>query len=112
MNCEQLRDRLLQGRLLESNVADAPEVRAHAAECSACHELLATRTVAEALCAPDPEPLANLSQLQHALRADLAHETGTLARLKSLPTRTRLMLALALMVVIAVVEGTLLARAD
>lgn len=107
MNCEQLRDHLLEGR-----GPDGPEVRAHAADCSACHELLASRAVMQALRAPEPETASSLSRLQQEVRGDLARETGARARLKSLPTRTRLMLALTLIVAIAAVEGTLLVRGD
>lgn len=113
MNCEQLRDHLLEGR-----VAKAPEVQAHAAECSACHELLAAQTLVEALRASAPrdargsEQESDLGRLRQEVQSELARETGAVARLKSLPTPTRLTLALGLIVAIAAVEGTLLARAD
>lgn len=112
MNCDQLRDHLLEGR-----DAEAPEVQAHAAECSACRELMAHRALVEALRAAPPDTASSaqvgeLRSLQHEVRGRLARETGVLARLKSLPTRTRLTLAFALMVMIAAVEGTLLARID
>ncbi|HEU5073708.1 MAG TPA: hypothetical protein VFU02_06035 [Polyangiaceae bacterium] len=113
MNCEQLRDQLLDGRFAES-----PEVQAHVAECSACHELLATQALVDTLRrgvpheAPGADQVGELGRLQQEVRADLARETGPLARLKSLPTRTRLTLALAVVVAISAVEGTLLARAD
>ena len=113
MNCDQLRDHLLEGR-----VAEAPEVQQHAAECSACHELVATRSLVEALragapaSAPSADEAGPLGQLQAQVRAELSREAQGPARLKSLATRTRLLLALALIVTIGVVEGTLLARGD
>ena len=107
MNCDQLRDHLLEG-----GVTDAPEAQRHAAECSACQELISAQILVETLRAPNVAELEGLTTLQHEVRAELARETGMLTRLKSLPTRTRLGLALALGVLIALVEGTLLARID
>lgn len=117
MNCEQLRDHLLEGRLPEGDVAETSEARAHATECNACRELLSAQPLVDALrgAADDAQaskPLGDLGKLQEEVRGELARETGALARLKSLPTRTRLILALALIVAIAAVEGTLLARVD
>lgn len=107
MNCEQLRDHLLEGR-----VAETTELQAHAANCSSCQELLGSQALLEAFRADVPQPVADLTRLKQEVRGELARETGALARLKSMPTRTRLALALALIAVIAVVEGTLLARVD
>lgn len=110
MNCEQLRDHLLQGR-----VADAPEVRAHAEECNACRELLGVRPLLDALrggAGPESQQVGDLSRLRQEVGGELAREDGTLARLKSLSTRTRLILALAFVATIGAVEGTLLVRAD
>jgi len=109
VNCDQVRDHLLEGR-----VAETPEVQQHAAECSACHELVATRGLVEALRAgaPSANGAGQLGQLQAQVRAELSRETSGPARLRSMRTRTRLLLALALIVAIGVVEGTLLARAD
>lgn len=112
MNCEQLRNHLLEGAAAEGAAADTPEVRAHAAECSTCHELLAARAVVEALRAPTPEQVGDLRSLKQQVSAELARETRPGARLKSLPTRARLLLALLFILAIAVVEGTLLARVD
>lgn len=107
VNCEQLRDRLLEGSSPET-----PELCAHAADCDACRELLAAQSLVAALRTASPNPGRDLSQLQQAVRGQLARETGPSARLKGLPTRARLGLALALIAAITAVEGTLLARAD
>ena len=107
MNCEQLRDHLLQGR-----VAETTEAQAHAANCPTCQELLTSQALLEAFRSDAPQPVGDVSSLQQQLRAELARETRPAARLKSLPTRARLLLALVLILVIAVVEGTLLARVD
>lgn len=107
MNCDQLRDHLLEG-----GVTDAPEAQTHAAECSACQELISAQILVETLRAPSSAELGGLTTLQQEVRAELARETGAVGRLKSLSTRTRLCLALAVGVLIALVEGTLLARVD
>jgi hypothetical protein len=107
VNCDQLRDHLLDG-----GASDAPEAERHAAECSACQELISAQILVETLRAPSSAELGGLTTLKHEVRAELAREAGTLSRLKSLSTRMRLCVALAVGMLIAVVEGTLLARVD
>lgn len=107
MNCEQLRDHLREG-----HVAETTEAHAHAANCPTCQELLTSHALLEALRAPSPEPVGELHSLKQQVSAELTRERGPTALLRSLPTRTRLLLVLVLFVAIAVVEGTLLARVD
>lgn len=109
MNCDQVRDHLLHG-----GAPDAPEVAAHARECTTCSELVSTQALVDGLRsnAASEGAVGQLTLLQDKVRADLAHEAAPSMRLKSLSTRGRLALALALVAAVAAVEGTLLHRVD
>jgi hypothetical protein len=56
--------------------------------------------------------VADLRELEAKLGAELEREAAPASRLKSLPTTTRLFIALGLTLLVALFEGTLVARAD
>lgn len=109
MNCDQVRDHLLEG-----GAPDAPEVEAHVRECETCGELVSAQALIEGLRsnAASDSAVGQLALLQDKVRADLAHEAAPSLRLKSLSTPGRLAVALGLVAAVAAVEGTLLHRAD
>lgn len=103
MNCEDLQRKLLSG----DNPQDA-EILAHTGQCEACREFVGLRAGR----APDaPEP-PDTELLRVGLREALAEEQGLAARLRSMPTSQRILLALCLVALVALVEGTVLVRAD
>ena len=105
MNCDQVRDLLLEGR-----TPDPAELEKHTRACEACRELMSAERVIATLRADSP--LADLSSLGAQVRHDIEQETGLVARLKSLSTPRRWLLALTLALAVWLLEGTLLARAD
>ena len=107
VGCNDVRQRITSGSPL-----DAPEVAAHLRDCEPCSELAADGGWLGQGLGAVGEPELDVGALLDGTRAEVERESGALERLRSLPTSTRWLGLLVLIVVVSV--GVLLGtpRAD